>query len=515
MPGSLPFSDLAEAISVGMGPAWHAALTPDKSAVILGDETLTYQSLNDSCNQLANAMRSAGLQSGDTMAIVSRNRLEFVISYFAGQRIGLRITAINWHLTTAEIEYILSDCAAQILMLDADLDVLAAALVKDDRKMKCRISLGGDLADFHDFASFCSGQDTQNISEPRQGQQMLYTSGTTGRPKGVIRKPRGARPNARRHYLPDHARVLCTGPLYHAAPLSQNLVQPLQQGKTVVIMPRFEPEETLRLIDAHTITHSHMVSTMFHRMLALPEGIRSQYDLSSIETIWHGAAPTPIHVKRAMIDWLGEKLDEYYAATETGGTEITAAEWLQKPGSVGLPEKGQEIIILDEYGNTQPAGEVGTIYFNGALSGGFSYHGDEKKTQSVFRGDLYTLGDHGYLDHDGYLFLTGRSAEVIISGGVNIYPVEVDAVLLMHPSISDAAVVGVPNDEFGEEVKAVIELKPLVEMSATLSEDIILFCRKSLAHYKCPRSVDFVNRLPRSDAGKVFRKRVRDQYWTD
>ncbi|MEM7020389.1 MAG: AMP-binding protein [Pseudomonadota bacterium] len=508
----MQFKTLEEAINHGMGPAWHAHHSPDRPALVLGDDTITHAQLNAQANQLAHALKAAGLVEGNSLAIISKNRLEFPISYFAAQRIGLRTTAINWHLTADEMLYILKDCEARVLVLDADLENIAQKLLPGAQDTNIKLSLGKAMQDFELFDAFIANAAQTDIEHPVAGKQMLYTSGTTGRPKGVIRPPKLATPNARRHYLPDHARVLCTGPLYHAAPFTQNMVQPLQQGKTVVIMPRFDAEETLRLIERHQITHSHMVATMFHRMLALPEDVRQKYDLSSLETIWHGAAPTPIPIKRAMIEWLGLKLDEYYASTETGGTEITAEEWLKKPGSVGLPEKGQRITVLDDDGNILPSGEIGTVYMDADLSGGFYYYGDEEKTKSVFRDNLYTLGDQGYLDEDGYLFLTGRTAEVIISGGVNIYPAEVDGVLLMHSAVQDAAVVGVPNEEFGEEVKAVVELKPETVASNELANELITFCREQLAHYKCPKTVDFVDRLPRSDAGKVFRKRVRDSY---
>lgn len=497
-----------------MGPAWHARHTPQKNAVVLGNDLLTFSDLNASANRLARGLRAAGIVAGESLAIVCRNRIEFPIAYFAAQRIGVRITPVNWHLTADEVAYILDDCGASAVIMDIALAEVAEAIADRVPRLKAALCAGGEVAGFTDLKQFCRAFSETDIEEPVFGPQMLYTSGTTGRPKGVIRKPHGVGSKARRHFLPDHARVLCTGPLYHAAPLSQNMVQPITQGKTVVIMEKFDAEETLRLIERHRITHSHMVATMFHRMLSLPSDIRHKYDLSSLETIWHGAAPTPVHVKHAMIEWLGPKLDEYYAATETGGTEITSEEWLRKPGSVGLPEEGQEISILDEQGQVLPAGQVGTVYFSAARSGGFSYHGDEAKTRSAYKGDRYTLGDQGYLDEDGYLFLTGRSAEVIISGGVNIYPAEVDAILLMHPAVQDAAVVGVPNEEFGEEVKAVVELKSLAEVSLSLADELMAFCRARLAHFKCPRSIDFVDELPRSDAGKVFRRRVRDRYWT-
>ncbi len=508
----MQFDSLAEAASHGMALAWHAARAPEREALVIGDSCLTFAELNAAANRFARYLQ-AHLDPGDGLAIISRNRREFPEAYFAGLRIGACLTPINWHLTADEMAYIIEDCRARAVLVDDELGTVARDLLPAIAHLDARIATGDAAPGYLRFDDVCGGQSAADIPAPLLGRQMLYTSGTTGRPKGVVRSPRGTFRHARRHNLPDHARVLCTGPLYHAAPLAQNLVQPLQQGKTVVVMERFDAEQALALIERHGITHSHMVATMFHRMLALPEDVRGRYDVSSIETIWHGAAPTPVHVKRAMIEWLGNKIDEYYAATETGGTEISAAEWLSRPGSVGRAEEGQEIAILDEAGNRLPPGEIGTIYFDAERSGGFHYHGDEQKTRSAYRGSLYTLGDQGYLDQDGYLFLTGRSAELIISGGVNIYPAEIDAVLLMHAAVQDAAVVGVPNEEFGEEVKAVVEAKPGAEPGDALGAELIAFCRERLAHYKCPKSVDFVERLPRSDAGKVFRKRVRDAYW--
>jgi long-chain acyl-CoA synthetase len=279
-------------------------------------------------------------------------------------------------------------------------------------------------------------------------------------------------------------------------------------------MDHWDAEETLRLIQEHGITHTHMVATMFHRMLALPDEIKRRYDTASLRYILHGAAPTPVHVKKAMMDWLGPILWEYYAATEGGGTFISPEEWLRKPGSVGRPVPGQVIDIRDEDGRRLETGGVGNVYFKAPEVGRFEYFKDPAKTASAYDGDFFTLKDIGYVDEDGYLFLTGRTAEVIISGGVNIYPAEVDAALLMHPAVSDCAVVGVPDGDWGEAVKGVVLLNAGREPSEALADELIQHCRARLAHFKCPRSIDFVDDLPRHDTGKIYRRLVRDRYWS-
>jgi long-chain acyl-CoA synthetase len=306
---------------------------------------------------------------------------------------------------------------------------------------------------------------------------------------------------------------LCTGPLYHAAPLAFSLAAPLAYGVGVVLMDGWEPEETLRLVERHRVTHTHMVPTMFHRLLALSDGVKSSYDVSSLRVVLHGAAPCPVPVKQALIEWFGPVVYEYYAATEGGGTFVGPEEWLKKPGTVGRPVDEGLIRIVDP-ANDADLGpdEIGTVYLRAPAEGRFRYYKDDAKTASSYRGDYFTLGDHGYLDADGYLFLTGRSAELIISGGVNIYPAEVDAVLLMHPAVADAGTIGIPDDEWGEVVRSVVEPKRGVAGSAELSHELVTWCQDHLAHYKCPRAVDFVDELPRHDNGKLYRRKLRDMY---
>ena len=314
-------------------------------------------------------------------------------------------------------------------------------------------------------------------------------------------------------FHPDTDRALCTGPAYHAAPLVFNIVMPIAQGVGVVMMDRWDAEETLRLVEEYRITHTHMVATMFHRLLALPQETRQKHDLSSLRYVIHGAAPCPVHVKQSMMDWLGPVVHEYYAATEGGGGFFVGPEeWLTKPGTVGKAPPMAENKIVDDEGNEVATGEVGTIYFK-APPVKFEYFKDKKKTDSSYMGDYFTLGDMGYFDEEGYLFLTGRSAETIISGGVNIYPQETDDVLLKHPAIADVCTVGVPNEEWGEEVKSVVQLEESIDGSGELVDELIAFVREQLPAFKAPRTIDFTDDLPRLPSGKIQRRLVREPFW--
>jgi long-chain acyl-CoA synthetase len=344
---------------------------------------------------------------------------------------------------------------------------------------------------------------------------MLYTSGTTGRPKGVHRPSAPSVTQVLNLFGYSESGTdahLCTGPLYHAAPLAFSLALPLAFGVGVVVMEQWEAEEALRLIDAHRITHTHMVPTMFHRLLSLPPDVRAKYDTSSLRNILHGAAPCPVSVKSALIEWLGPIVWEYYAATEGTGTFVDSATWLTKPGTVGRPMVEGLVQVGDPDGNPLPAGEIGLVYLRAPATGRFEYFNDQAKTAGSYRGDYFTLGDVGYMDDDGFLFLTDRSANLIISGGVNIYPAEVDAVLIGHPAVGDVATIGVPNPEWGEEVKAVVELQSGFEPSDALARELLAYCRDRLSHFKCPRSVDFTEHLPRQDNGKIYKRLLRDQY---
>jgi long-chain acyl-CoA synthetase len=359
-----------------------------------------------------------------------------------------------------------------------------------------------------------AAHDGDALDDPTLGGTMLYTSGTTGRPKGVRRNTE-SRASALlalliRYDGAQHVH-LCTGPLYHAAPLAFSLAGPASMGVPIVLMDGWDAETTLALIEKHRVTHTHMVPTMFHRLLSLPDYVKARYDVSSLIFIIHGAAPCPVDVKRRLIEWLGPIVTEYYAATEGAGTSVQSAEWLTKPGTVGKVNPPDHIRILDEDGAEVAPGTIGTVYLKAPAASRFEYYKAPEKTDGAYRGDYFTLGDVGYVDEDGYLFLTDRSAHLIISGGVNIYPAEVEAVLLGHPAVGDAGVVGVPDDEWGEIVVAAVEPHAGIEPSPALGDEIVEWCRARIAHYKCPRRVEFVEALPRHDNGKLYKHQLREQ----
>ncbi|MEY2448115.1 MAG: long-chain acyl-CoA synthetase [Acidimicrobiaceae bacterium] len=507
-----------ELIDKGMATAVYAEESPGRMAVTSPYGERTFRELNDRANQLVRALRQFGARSGDAVALVCRNRPEFVEVYEAVLRSGLRLTPINWHLTAEEIAYIVEDSEAVVLIGDAFFGDTLVATSKLLDAPPVLLALGGDIDGFASYDDALAVQDAGNIDDPEPGGAMLYTSGTTGRPKGVRRAMGLAPALYRLHsrnspHAGDRNRSLVTGPLYHAAPLSISLTAPLAAGLGLVLMDGWSPEETLELIERHGITHTHLVPIMFHRLLSLDDEVKQRHDLSSLKLVLHGAAPCPVDVKRRMIEWWGPVIEEYYAATEGGGTYITAAEWLERPGSVGKATAGSTVVVRDDAGEVAEPGQVGTVWFKRSATEPFEYHRDPEKTASVHDGDLFTLGDMGYIDEDGYVFLTGRTAELIISGGVNIYPAEIDAVILEHPAVRDVATVGVPDQEWGEAVKAVVEVREGVAADDTLAAELITFCRQRLAHFKCPRSIDFANDLPRFETGKIYRRLVRDRYW--
>lgn len=510
------FANLEEAQEKGMAVAFHAGQRPDALALATPYGDRSFRELNGRANQLARLLARHDIGPGSAIAVVTRNRPEFVEAYFAALRSGIRITPVNWHLTGEESGYIIDNCEAAAVIYDASLGTAEEA-VRHAPACRLRLAVGGSIPGFDDYPVAVAAEDAADVTDPVRGSQMLYTSGTTGRPKGVYRE----RPPVQRTAAlsaasgnPETDRCLCTGPAYHAAPLAFNVTVPLNAGVGVVMMDRWDPEETLRLIEAYRITHTHMVATMFHRLLELPDEVKRRYDLSSLKLVMHGAAPCPVHVKHAIIDWLGPIVFEYYAATEGGGNyTIDAETWLQKPGSVGRSPTPENTRIVDDAGHEVGPGEVGTIYFRAPQEGRFVYFKAPEKTQESYQGDWFTLGDMGYLDEDGYLFLTGRSAETIISGGVNIYPQEIDAVILQHPDVLDACTVGVPNEEWGEEVKTVVQLQPGVAESAELADAIKAFARERLSGFKAPRSIDFASDLPRLPSGKIQRRLVRNPYW--
>jgi len=507
---------LDQAAVTGMTMAVWAEVQPDKVAVIdPNGREKTFAEVNANANKLARLFRQNGVMPGDALAIVCSNRTEFIEVLAATMRTGVRITPVNWHLTADEIAYIINDCEAKVLIGDARVGALTTAAKSCDNVV-LKLAVGGSIDGFEDYDAALAPLDGSNIDNPVLGNQMMYTSGTTGRPKGVYRPNPVVTPAnvlAGRGY--DATSIqLCAGPAYHAAPLAFDVRAAMGTGSTLIFIDKWDSELVLRTISEKKVTHLHLVPIMFQRLLDLPAEVKARYPVDHVRYIVHGAAPCPPEVKQAMIDWFGPVLSEYYAGSEGGaGFTISSEEWLKKPGSVGKRPALLQVRIVDEEGNDCPNGVPGTIYHQLPPGGGFQYYKDEKKTQASRLGDFFTMGDVGYFDDDDYLFLTGRSAETIISGGVNIYPQEIDNELIKHPAVADSSTVGIPHDQWGEEVRAVILLNPGYSPSDELAQEILGFARQALPGFKVPRGLDFVEDLPRSEAGKIQRNKVRAPYW--
>jgi long-chain acyl-CoA synthetase len=501
---------------------WEIAQAePTRLAIVdaQGNRT-TYGELLASANRLAHGLRGLGLTTGDAVAILVPNEPLFLAILLATSQIGLYLIPINWHLSAPEIAYILGDCGAKVLIASPAFgDVARKAADAIEFPLDRRF---GSVA-FPGFAALddlIDGQPPTAPAERQTGQRMLYTSGTTGRPKGVRRPVREEPPETNLNlgwsfYAclgyrgAGPGTDLVTGPLYHAGPILVGTLG-LHLGHTVVLMTKWTPEETLELIARHGVTTTYLVPTMFHRLLALPDAVRAGARVSTLINVIHTGAPCPIAIKRRMLEWWGPVLFEVYGATEVVGTNVSSHEWLEHPGTVGRPNPGCEIAIVREDGTEAPAGEAGLIYLKDGRT--FEYHRDLEKTVAARRGDFVTVGDIGYLDMDGYLYLCDRRTDMIISGGVKIYPAEVEGILLSHPAVRDVAVIGVPDAEWGQQVRAVVESAAEVIADAALATKLIAFCRANLAHYKCPRSVVFCSALPRTDTGKLSRAQVRELY---
>ena len=500
---------LIESASKGMTASVWAQEKPDTIAIHDPIGTKTFGEINANANRIVRLLRAHGIEAGDAVALLCSNRSEFVEVLSASLRGGYRITPVNWHLNTDEVEYIINDCDAKALIAETR---YPSALEAKTPNVALKVSLGADAEGFLPYVKALEGLDPSDIEDPALGSQMLYTSGTTGRPKGVYRKASAALLNPGPG-APDDVQ-LCAGPAYHAAPLAFDVRSAMAQGNPLVFLDRWDSEGVLKVIEKHRVTRAHLVPIMFQRLLALPDEVKARYDISSLNYIVHGAAPCPPEVKKAMIDWVGPILNEYYAGSEGGaGFIVSSQEWLAKPGTVGKLPASDALKILDDEGNDVPKGQPGTLYFKVSPIAPFEYYKDPAKTAAAHKDGYFTLGDVGYLDADDYLFLTGRTAECIISGGVNIYPQEIDNEIIKHEAVEDSCCIGVPNEEWGEEVKAVITLNPGFAPSDALAKDILTFARGHLAGYKVPRSIDFVEELPRSPAGKIQRGKVRKPYW--
>ncbi len=500
----------------GMRLAHWARVQPEVLAVRSSSGDRTFRELNANSNRLARALRARGLREGDGVAIVCSNRPEFAEVVHACLRAGLRYTPVNWHLTADEVGYIVGDCEAKALFGDARFPELMTGAAALCRAATARVAIGGEIAGFENYDAAVAAEDGSDLSDPKTGFRMLYTSGTTGKPKGVVRPLNYSTGltglNSAPQYGPEKGQLhLCAGPMHHGGPLVYSMVVPISQGVGTVLMDRWDAAEALRLIEKHRITHTHMVPTMFHRLLQLPEEVRREADISSMQYIAHGAAPCTVGTKNGMLAWFGPILWEYYAATEGGGASVSPEQWLEKPGTVGKPITEDHVRILDDEGDACPPNQPGTIYLKVLPGSDFEYFKDPAKTAAAHHGTHFTVGDVGYLDDDGFLFLTDRSADLIVRGGVNIYPAEVESVLLQHPAVRDVAVVGVPNAEWGEEVKGVVE-HVTDAPPAELEQELIALCRARLARFKCPQSIDIVDKLPRSDNGKLYKRRLRERY---
>lgn len=507
-----------------MYPGTHARTFPDKAALIMAGsgEVVTYRELDERSNRLAQLLWSRGLRPGDHIAIFMENHPRYFEVAWAALRSGLYLTTVNSYLTAPEVAHIVEDCDAQAFVTSASLAKVAAEAVSDaPARLHIRLVVDDDAHGFERFEDAIAAYPAVPLAEEPLGDFMLYSSGTTGKPKGIKRPPSNGRAAdgvgmaamlGSMFNITSDSIYLSPAPLYHSAPITfSTAVQSI--GGTVVCMEHFDASAALDAIERYRCNRAQFVPTMFVRMLKLPEAERLAHDVSSMAVAIHAAAPCPVEVKRQMMDWWGPVIHEYYGATEMSGiTLVTPEEWLARPGTVGKSALGA-IHILDDDGNELPPGEAGTIWFE--RGGTFEYHNDPDKTDASRNHLGFTaVGDVGYVDEDGYLYLTDRKAYMVISGGVNIYPQEAENVLTMHPKVYDVAVFGVPNVEFGEEVKAVVQPIDWSTAGPALEEELLAYCREQLAHYKCPRTIDFDRELPRLPTGKLYKREIKDRYWS-
>jgi long-chain acyl-CoA synthetase len=482
-------------------------------------ESLSYAQLEAESNRIAHTFYDLGLRTGDHIAILMTNQIELFPVVWAAQRSGLFYTPVNWHLTTDEAAYIVDNCEATVLISSPELEAVAAHCAAAASRPVARIVIGfadgAEPAGALRLESLVADASPEPLETESEGYYMFYSSGTTGRPKGILPELSGApfgTGNAIDHIMATSfgfgrgTVYLSPGPLYHAAPLGWSMGT-IRNGGTVLVMERFEAAHALELIELHKVTHAQFVPTMFVRMLKLDESVRRMHDVSSLKVVVHAGAPCPVDVKRQMIEWFGPKLVEFYAGSEgTGFFMIDSATWLERPGSVGCPLLGK-LHICDDDGRELPTGEIGTVWFSDTLR--FEYHNDPEKTAGAWddRG-WTTLGDLGHVDADGFLYLADRRTDLILSGGVNIYPREVEDALIAHPAVTDVAVIGVPDEEFGQAVHAVVQPADPAAAGDELAAELIAFARRHLAHFKAPRTLSFIDELPRLPSGKLLKRNL-------
>ncbi|MDW3217049.1 MAG: acyl-CoA synthetase [Acidimicrobiales bacterium] len=500
-----------------------AEADPDHVALIDPDyNEMTYGELAALTNKIVHGLRAAGLQRGDQVTTVLPNSFEQVAVCLAAFQGGFYVTTVNWHLVGPEISYIVNDSETKALIVSERFADEAERVLEDCVTPEANRFSVGDVKGFRPFADLVDGQSGERPDDLSPGSYMFYTSGTTGRPKGVRRGlPEGDVDETAAGSgmflmlfgtMPHDDNVQITqAPTYHTA-VNNWTTMSLHMGHTVVLMDRWTPEGLLERIERCKVTHSHMVPTMFNRLLQLPEEVRAKYDVSSLRRMVHAAAPCPVETKKKMIEWWGDSIWEYYAATEGGGTVVGPEDWMKKPGTVGKPWPGSEVICVDEDGNDVPTFESGTVYMK-MPGNAFEYKGDKDKTDKSRLRGYFTVGDIGYLDDDGYLFLNDRANDMIIAGGVNIYPAEIEGAMVQHEAVGDVAVFGIPNEDMGEEIKAVVELRDGWEPTDETTATIMDWLRGQIAKQKLPHSVDYTTEMPRDPNGKLYKRRLKDPYW--
>ena len=508
-----------------MTPGHHfsimAKAMPDQRAGILAStgQTYSYAELEASTNRFAHLFRSIGLNRGDSIVLICENHFRFYELTWAAHRAGLYFTPVSWHSTAEEIAYVIDNAEAKAFIASSRFAEVAKKAISLTGQDMTALSVLGEIEGFENAEALAATLPATPISDESSGREMLYTSGTTGKPKGVIYPLTGlpidhtAMDDMALHhegYGPG-AVILAPGPLYHASPLMASRAAH-RFGGTTLIIDKFDAEKTLEYIETYKVTHMICVPTHFIRLMKLPEDIRRKYDVSSVTCIMHTGAPCPVDVKHAMIEWFGPVIIEIYSGTEQiGGTLIRSQEWLEHPGSIGKAPGGNAHILDEATWEVLPPNEIGVLYFDSGKD--FKYHSDDAKTKSLYSPQGWrTYGDIGRMDEDGYIYLTDRKSNMIISGGVNIYPQESENRLITHPKVDDVAVFGIPNAAFGEEVKAVVQLAKGSTPSKAVEEELIAYCKEVLAGFKCPRSIDFQERLPRQDNGKLYKQKLIEMY---